>query len=157
MTAVTIRDRLEPLIGESGSIFMVVSSIVPFWFATVENKKLTGVEIQPDGLLRLERESGWAVIDPGEIVALGWNGDMETHARPVPLSARVRPGLGSLIERYPPARRGATAGPSAWPLLHPVTWGWRLADAEASQRASGAGAAGRCTAGGPACTSMQAR
>jgi len=26
----------------------------------------------------LERESGWAVIDPAEIVALVWNGDPES-------------------------------------------------------------------------------
>ncbi len=78
MTAETIRDLLEPLIGKSGSIFMVVSRIGPIGFATAENKKLTGVEIQPDGLIRLERESGWAVIDPGEIVALVWNGDTDS-------------------------------------------------------------------------------
>jgi hypothetical protein len=77
MTAETIRDLLEPLIGKSGSIFMVVSRIGPIGFATAENKKLTGVEIQPDGLIRLERESGWAVLDPGEIVALVWNGEAD--------------------------------------------------------------------------------
>jgi hypothetical protein len=78
MTAETIRDLLEPLVGKSGSIFMVVSRIGPIGFATAENKKLTGVEIQTDGLIRLERESGWAVLDPGEIVALVWNGETET-------------------------------------------------------------------------------
>jgi hypothetical protein len=78
MTAETIRDLLEPLVGKSGSIFMVVSRIGPIGFATAENKRLTGVEIQPDGLIRLERESGWAVIDPGEIVALVWNGDTDS-------------------------------------------------------------------------------
>ena len=39
MTAETIRDLLEPLIGKSGSIFMVVSRIGPIGFATAENKK----------------------------------------------------------------------------------------------------------------------
>ena len=78
MTAETIRDLLEPLIGKSGSIFMDVSRIGPIGFATAENKKLTGVEIRPDGLIRLERESGWAVIDPAEVVALVWNGDTES-------------------------------------------------------------------------------
>jgi hypothetical protein len=77
MTAQTIRDLLEPLIGKSGSIFMVVSRIGPIGFATAQNKKLTGVEIRPDGLIRLERESGWAVIDPNEVVGLVWNGDPE--------------------------------------------------------------------------------
>jgi hypothetical protein len=77
MTAETIRDLLEPLIGKSGSVFMVVSRIGPIGFATAANKKLTAVEIRPDGLIRLERETGWAVIDPGEVVALVWNGDPE--------------------------------------------------------------------------------
>lgn len=77
MTAETIRDLLEPLIGKSGSILMIVSRTGPIGFATAENKKLTGVEIRPDGLLRLERGSGWAVIDPGEVMAVVWNGDPE--------------------------------------------------------------------------------
>jgi hypothetical protein len=46
-------------------------------FTTAENKQLTGVELRPDGLLRLERENGWAVIDPADIVALVWNGDQD--------------------------------------------------------------------------------
>jgi hypothetical protein len=78
MTGETIRDLLEPLTGKSGSIFMVVSRIGPIGFATTENKRLTGVEIRPDGLIRLERETGWAVIDPTEVVAVVWNGDTET-------------------------------------------------------------------------------
>ena len=78
MTGETIRDLLKPLIGKSGSIFMVVSRIGQVGFATAENKKLTGVEVRPDGLVRLERETGWAVIDPGEVVAVVWNSDTET-------------------------------------------------------------------------------
>ena len=78
MTGETIHDLLRPLIGKSGSIFMVVSGIGPFGFATAENRKLTGVEVRPDGLVRLERGTGWAVIDPGEVVAVVWNSDTET-------------------------------------------------------------------------------
>ena len=78
MTGETIRGLLDPLVGKSGSIFMVVSGIGPIGFATAEHKKLTGVEIRPDGLIRLERETGWAVIDPGEVVALVWNGETDT-------------------------------------------------------------------------------
>jgi hypothetical protein len=77
MTSETLRDLLDPLIGKRGSIFMVVSRSGPLGFATAENKKLTGVEIRPDGLVRLERETGWAVIDPSEIVAVVWNSDTE--------------------------------------------------------------------------------
>jgi len=78
MTAETIRDLLEPLVGKSGSIFIVINRIGPIGFATAENKKLTSVEVRPDGLVRIERETGWAVIDPEEIVAVVWNGDTET-------------------------------------------------------------------------------
>ena len=78
MTDETIRDLLDPLIGKRGSIFMVVSRTGPIGFATGENKKLTGVEIRPDGLIRLERESGWAVIDPSDVMAVVWNGDAES-------------------------------------------------------------------------------
>jgi hypothetical protein len=79
MTAEMIRDLLEPLIGKSGSIFMVVNRTGPIGFATAENKKkLTSVEIRPDGLIRVERETGWAVIDPSEVVAVVWNSDTET-------------------------------------------------------------------------------
>jgi hypothetical protein len=78
MTGETVRDLLKPLIGKSGSIFMVVSRIGQIGFATAENRKLTGVEVRPDGLVRLERETGWAVIDPGEVVAVVWNSDTET-------------------------------------------------------------------------------
>jgi hypothetical protein len=78
MTGETIRDLLKPLIGKSGSLFMVVSRTGQVGFTTAENKKLTGVEVRPDGLVRLQRETGWAVIDPGEVVAVVWNSDTET-------------------------------------------------------------------------------
>jgi hypothetical protein len=80
MTGETIRDLLKPLIGKSGSIFMVVSRVGQIGLATTENKKLTGIEIRPDGLLRLEREGGWAVIDPAEVVAVVWDGEPATSA-----------------------------------------------------------------------------
>jgi hypothetical protein len=78
MTAETIRDLIEPLVGRSGQIFLVMARIGPIGFATAENKKLTSVEIRADGLIRLERETGWAVIDPGEVVAVVWNGEVES-------------------------------------------------------------------------------
>ena len=77
MTGETICDLLKPLIGKSGSISMIVSRIGQVGFTTGEIRKLTGVEVRPDGLVRLERETGWAVIDPGVVVAVVWNGDTE--------------------------------------------------------------------------------
>ena len=73
MTGDTISDLLQPLIGRSGMISLLVSRIGQVGFVTAESKKLTGVEVRPDGLLRLERETGWTVIDPAEIVAVAWN------------------------------------------------------------------------------------
>ena len=80
MTGETIRDLLKPLIGKSGSIFMVISRSGNIGLVTTENKKLTDVEVRPDGLVRLERETGWAVIDPGEVVAVVWDSEPETSA-----------------------------------------------------------------------------
>ncbi len=78
MTAETIRDLLEPVVGRAGSIFLVVARTGPIGFATAENKKLTGVTIRSDGLVRLERENGWAVVDPAEVMAVVWNGEAES-------------------------------------------------------------------------------
>jgi hypothetical protein len=36
------------------------------------------VQVRPDGLVRLERETGWTVIDPNEVVAVVWNGDLDS-------------------------------------------------------------------------------
>ncbi|HEV8277914.1 MAG TPA: hypothetical protein VGQ26_19775 [Streptosporangiaceae bacterium] len=78
MTGETIRDLLRPVIGKSGSISVVINRIGQIGFATGETKKLTGVEVRPDGLVRLERETGWTVIDPAEVVAVVWNGEIES-------------------------------------------------------------------------------
>ena len=80
MTCETLRDLLKPLIGKSGSISMVVRRIGPIGFATNENNKLTSVTVNPDGLVRLERETGWTVIEPGELVAVAWTSDTEHSA-----------------------------------------------------------------------------
>ena len=45
MTGEVIGDLLRPLIGKSGTIFMVVGSSGQIGFATGPNRKLTGVEI----------------------------------------------------------------------------------------------------------------
>jgi hypothetical protein len=78
MTGEMIGDLLRPLIGKSGTIFMVVSRSGQIGFTTDHNKRLTGVEVLQDGLVRLVREAGWAVIDPAEIVAVVWNDDTES-------------------------------------------------------------------------------
>lgn len=80
MTGETIRDLLKPLIGKSGTISMAVNRIGHIGFATSDNSKLTSVEVRPDGLVHLERETGWAVIDPAEVVAVMWDGDTEHSA-----------------------------------------------------------------------------
>jgi hypothetical protein len=40
---------------------VAVSNIGQVGLASNENSKLTGVEVRPDGLVRLERETGWTV------------------------------------------------------------------------------------------------
>ena len=78
LTGEMIGNLLRPLIGKSGTIFMVVSKSGQIGFTTDRNKKLTGVEVLQDGMIRLQREAGWAVIDPAEIVAVVWNDDTES-------------------------------------------------------------------------------
>jgi hypothetical protein len=79
MTGETMRELLEPLIGKVGSVSMLVSRIGSVAWSMADDKKLTGVEVRSDGLVRLEREHGWAVIDPAEVVAVVWTGDPETR------------------------------------------------------------------------------
>jgi hypothetical protein len=80
MTGETIRDLLAPLVGKSGSISLVVSRAGHIGFVATESTKLTRVELRADGLVRLERETGWAVIDPSDIVAVVWDSEPKTSA-----------------------------------------------------------------------------
>ena len=64
---------------------MVVSRTGHVGFVTTENEKLTSVEVRPDSLVRLESETGWAVIDPGEVVAVAWD-SAEDLGGPIPVS-----------------------------------------------------------------------
>jgi hypothetical protein len=77
ITGETIRDLLEPVIGKSGAIYLAVNNIGQVGLAINENSKLTGVEVRPDGLVRLERETGWTVINPSEVMAVAWRNDTE--------------------------------------------------------------------------------
>jgi hypothetical protein len=79
MTAEAICDLLKPLIGKSGSI-AIVGKAGQLAFLTADNKKLTAVDVRPDGLVRLEREAGWAVVDPREAIAVVWDGDTDRSA-----------------------------------------------------------------------------
>lgn len=78
VTGETICDLLRPLLGKSGSVTLLVRRIGPIGFEITEHKKLTGVEVRPDGLVRVERETGWTVIDPDEVVAASWNGETDS-------------------------------------------------------------------------------
>jgi hypothetical protein len=79
MNGESMRDLLQPKIGAHGSISMLISRVGPVAFSMAQDKKLTGLEVLPDGMVRLEREHGWAVIDPAEVVAVIWNDDAEFH------------------------------------------------------------------------------
>jgi len=78
MTGEAIRKLLEPLIGKSGVISMMVRDVGQAGFAPGEGKMLTGVEVRPDGLVCLQRETGWTVIDPAAVVAVAWTGETES-------------------------------------------------------------------------------
>ena len=80
MTGDAMRDLLQPLIGKSGAISMLVSRAGHVGFVSTEHEKLTSVEVRPDGLVRLERATGWAVIDPGDVVAVVWDSEPKSSA-----------------------------------------------------------------------------
>jgi hypothetical protein len=80
MTGETIRDLLQPIIGQAGSIVLVVSRIGQVGFPATENRKLTAVALREDGLVRLERETGWIVIDPDQIMAVTWTPEIGQSA-----------------------------------------------------------------------------
>ena len=80
MTGETLCDLLKPLIGKPGTGYMLVKRIGQVGLAATESNKLTGVEVTPDGLVRLERATGWTVIDPRGIIAVGWNSETEHSA-----------------------------------------------------------------------------
>jgi hypothetical protein len=77
MTGETIRGLLAPVIGKSRPIYLAVGNIGQVGLAINENNKLTGVEVRPDGLVRLERETGRTVISPNEVMAVAWRNDTE--------------------------------------------------------------------------------
>jgi len=77
MTGEAVCELLKPLIGKAGTVFMVVGKVGQIGFATTENNHLTGVEVRPDGMVYLERATGWTVIDPGKVVVVGWTSDAD--------------------------------------------------------------------------------
>jgi hypothetical protein len=75
LTGETLCDLLKPCIGKRGSVVIMLSRTGPIGFTATESNKLTGVELRPDGLVRLDRDAGWIVLDPAEVMTVGWNGD----------------------------------------------------------------------------------
>ena len=67
MTGETIRDLLQPLIGKSGAISMVVRRAGHIGFVTTENEKLTGVDAGLSAVLARWRAPR-AVHDPGKVI-----------------------------------------------------------------------------------------
>jgi hypothetical protein len=74
MTGDAISELFTPLVGKSGSISIIARGAGEVTFALGGGEKLTGVRVRPDGLVRLDRETGWTVLDPGEIAAVTWHG-----------------------------------------------------------------------------------
>ncbi len=78
MDAATLHDLLEPVIGKPGSLSVLVRRVGQVAFPTEGNRKLTGVEVRPDGLVRLERADGWVIIEPAEVAAVAWHGEPDS-------------------------------------------------------------------------------
>jgi hypothetical protein len=86
MTGEVIGDLLRPLIGKSGTIFMVVSKSGQIGFATGPNRKLTGVEIREDGMVRLVRGDRLGRHRPHRNRGRGLERRNGKLARPVPVA-----------------------------------------------------------------------
>ena len=78
MTGQAICELLRPLIGKSGTISLIVRRVGYVGFAEGDHRKLISVEVREDGLVRIERETGWTVLDPAEIVAVAWVDEEES-------------------------------------------------------------------------------
>jgi len=80
MTGETIRDLLQPFIGKSGLISMVVRRTGPIGVGHHREREADRRGGPPGGLVRVERETWWAVIDPDDVVAVVWDNEPKASA-----------------------------------------------------------------------------
>jgi hypothetical protein len=65
-------ELLEPVLGKSGQVRLVVRGLNGRWTLNDDKHPLTGVTQRPDGLLEFTRDDGWSVLDPADVLAVEW-------------------------------------------------------------------------------------
>ena len=88
MDGTVIVELLEPVIGKQGQVRLVYRGLSARWTINDEKHPLLSVRLRPDGLVETSRDDGWDVLDPADVLAVGWRG-----RRTLPLIAAKRPCL----------------------------------------------------------------
>jgi hypothetical protein len=65
-------ELLEPVLGKSGQVRLVLRGLNGRWTLNDDKHPLTGVRPRPDGLLEFTRDDGWSVLDPADVLAVEW-------------------------------------------------------------------------------------
>jgi hypothetical protein len=63
---------LEPLVGKTGQVRLVMQGLSPRWAVNDDKHPLLSVNLRSDGLVEISRDDGWAVFDPDTVLAIEW-------------------------------------------------------------------------------------
>ena len=72
MDATVVTQLLEPLIGKTGQVRMVLQGLSSRWAVNDDKHPLLSVSLRADGLVEVSRDDGWVVFDPATVVAVEW-------------------------------------------------------------------------------------
>ena len=67
-----VTDLLEPVIGKSGQVRLVLRGLSTRLALNDEKHPLLGVRLRPDGLVETSHDDGWHVFDPDDVLAVEW-------------------------------------------------------------------------------------
>lgn len=72
MDARVVTKMLEPLIGKTGQVRLVVQGLSSRWAVNDDKHPLLSVNLRSDGLVEISRDDGWVVFDPDTVLAVEW-------------------------------------------------------------------------------------
>jgi len=67
-----VTDLLEPLIGKTGQVRLVIQGMSSRWAVNDDKHPLLNVIVRSDGLVEISRDDGWVVFDPDTVLAVEW-------------------------------------------------------------------------------------
>jgi len=70
--AMVVINLLEPLIGKTGQVRLVMQGLSSRWAVNDDKHPLLGVNVRSDGLVEISRDDGWVVFDPDTVLAVEW-------------------------------------------------------------------------------------